>query len=141
MKYSFFHFSLTKDQFLTCHSSASYVNFCITLIYSTIAYAHQVSEYLTQYIKYAAIKSTSEIKTVFSLHNEEYNPWQILFDMTKEKLSWIYIDKTIKKTSIFLLASNFFWVYTSVFIDHSKFFYHNMVQQAYSENMSLIDCA
>lgn len=116
MKLFFFHFGLTKHQFITCHSSASSCEFLHnTIIYPTIAYVHQVIRIFTHYIKYAASKSTSGIKTIFSSHNEENNSWPILTGMTEGELSWMDVDKTIRKCHhfnsllIFCFHLSFHW--------------------------------
>ena len=70
----FFHFALTKDQFLTCYSSASLCEFLHnTIIYPTIAYIHQVSDYLPTTSGMLLADLPIELKQCFS-HNEENNP-------------------------------------------------------------------
>lgn len=82
--------------------------FCLTLWFIQQLYVF-IRYLTTHYIKYAASKSASGIKTVFSSYNEENNPWPILPGMTEgEELSWMNIDKIIRNFHYFYLLLIFY---------------------------------
>lgn len=110
--------------------------FCITLWFIQQLYVF-IRYLTTHYIKYAASKSASGIKTVFSSYNEENNPWPILPGMTEgEELSWMNIDKIIRNFHYFYLLL-IFYEFSSQFSLTVTIFNQNVIQQPYSENFSL----